>query len=228
MTVQVYADITRQWVTSDASETIEWQIDGRGRRSLLGRPAPEPAAPDPEGRDGPMGHASVWATPGSSGTDLSVRCRGRRPEPVRRQGRPSRPLGPFPPDEQRPAAGVRLRPRPGQDARRLGQLRHRPRADAAGELRPGRDAAGAALDPVLVGLAGDDRRVSGRRRRRRGSVQQRWTPRSSRPRPRRPEPGYSAICALALRQCYGATELAIGPDGPARGCSARRSPRTAI
>jgi hypothetical protein len=25
--------------------------------------------------------------------------------------------------------------------------------------------------------------------------------------------GYSAICALALRQCYGATELAIGPQG---------------
>lgn len=26
-------------------------------------------------------------------------------------------------------------------------------------------------------------------------------------------PGYSAICALALRQCYGGTELAIGPQG---------------
>ncbi len=25
--------------------------------------------------------------------------------------------------------------------------------------------------------------------------------------------GYSAVCALALRQCYGGTELAIGPDG---------------
>ncbi len=25
--------------------------------------------------------------------------------------------------------------------------------------------------------------------------------------------GYAAICALALRQCYGGTELAIGPDG---------------
>ena len=26
-------------------------------------------------------------------------------------------------------------------------------------------------------------------------------------------PGYAAACALALRQCYGGTELAIGPDG---------------
>ena len=26
-------------------------------------------------------------------------------------------------------------------------------------------------------------------------------------------PGYSALCALAARQCYGGTELAIGPDG---------------
>ena len=25
--------------------------------------------------------------------------------------------------------------------------------------------------------------------------------------------GYAAACALALRQCYGGTELAIGPDG---------------
>jgi Domain of unknown function (DUF5127)/Domain of unknown function (DUF4965)/Domain of unknown function (DUF1793)/Domain of unknown function (DUF4964) len=26
-------------------------------------------------------------------------------------------------------------------------------------------------------------------------------------------PGYSALCALAARQCYGGTELAVGPDG---------------
>jgi len=121
--------------------------------------------------------------------------------------------------QQRPAR-VRVRRRPRLNCS-LHQLRARTCTHAADQLRAVRDATAAAVDELLVNLAGDDRRIHLRSRVRAAARDDaRRADRDGRDHGR--GAGLCAACALALRQCYGGTELAIGPSA-IPGCWARRS-----
>ena len=209
--VQVYADITRQWVTSDASETIEWQMGTGGgvRQWAVQLRNQQPLTQrDEMAQWGTM----VWATPGhrgltyQSGAAAAVRSRFAVKGALHDRADPSLLTGNG---QQRVFAF----------ARDLGKTRAASVSLTIGHVRTPLVSYGPEATPLAplwtqywadwqemtVAFLADATAARQRAAALDAQVEQAATEAGG--------AGYSAICALALRQCYGATELAIGPQG---------------
>jgi hypothetical protein len=209
--VQVYADITRQWVTSDASETIEWQMTAGGGARYW---AVQLRNQQPLTQKNEMAQwgTAVWATPAhrgltyQSGAAAPVRSRFAAKGALRDRSDPSLLTGNG---QQRVFAF----------ARDLGKTRAASVSFTIGHVRTplvsyGQDATPLAplwtqywsdWEEMTVAFLADAPAARQRAAALDAQVEQAATEAAG--------AGYSAICALALRQCYGATELAIGPQG---------------
>jgi Domain of unknown function (DUF5127)/Domain of unknown function (DUF4965)/Domain of unknown function (DUF1793)/Domain of unknown function (DUF4964) len=209
--IQLYADITRQWVSPVASETIEWQIAaGDGARYW----AVQLRNQQPLTQKNEMAQwgTAVWATPSGRGLSWQSGAAG----PVRTRFAVKGTL--------RDRSDPSLLASNGQErvfafARNLGKTRSASVSLAIGHVRTPLLSYGPDATPLLplwtqywadwqemtVDFLADAAAARQRAAALDAQVEQAATNVAG--------AGYSAICALALRQCYGATELAIGPQG---------------
>jgi Domain of unknown function (DUF5127)/Domain of unknown function (DUF4965)/Domain of unknown function (DUF1793)/Domain of unknown function (DUF4964) len=208
--VQVYADITREWVSPDAGPSIEWQMAVREGARQWGVQLRD-QQPLTERNQMAQWGTAVWAAPANralsyqSGAAVDVRGRFAAARALANRFHPAS----LPANSQRVFAFA-------QD---LGNVRAGSVSFALGHVRTPLVSYGPDATP-LVPLwtqywPGWERMTAeflagGPAARQRAvaldaQVEQAATEAAG--------AGYSALCALALRQCYGATELALGPQG---------------
>jgi Domain of unknown function (DUF5127)/Domain of unknown function (DUF4965)/Domain of unknown function (DUF1793)/Domain of unknown function (DUF4964) len=209
--VQLYADITRQWVTSMAKETIEWQTAATGGTRYWSVALRNQVPFTQKDEMAQWGNV-VWATPGhhgltyQSGAAAAVRNRFAVKGALRDRSDPSLLTGNG---QQRVFAFARDlgKTRAGSVSLALGHART-PLVSYGPEgtpLAPLWTQYWSDWQEMTVAFLADAPAARQRAAALDTQVEQAATEAAG--------AGYSAMCALALRQCYGATELAIGPEG---------------
>ena len=211
--VQVYADITGEWVSSTESALIEWQqnSDGTGRYWTV-----ELQSPSPLTETSQMANwgTVVWAAPTGtslayqSGDSATVRSQFASNGTLLDSSDPT----PRAIDDSQPAFAfaVDFGSTPGSTNFVLGHVR-------TPLISYGQSASATQLLPLWMKYWPDGWQsmtaafIAGA-----SSARQRAISLDAELKADATAaggPGYSAACALALRQCYGGTELAIGPNG---------------
>ncbi len=208
--VAIYADITGEWASSDESALIEWQTtaDSSGRYWTVGLQSP--ASLTETSQMANWGQV-VWATPSGqspmyqSGDAVTVRSQFASSGTLENTSDPdSRAI-----DDNQPAfaLAVDLGSSAGSASFVLGHVRtpligYGPSATPLLPLWTNYWSGWQQMTAAFISGAASARQRSVTLDDR---VQTEATAAGG--------PGYAAACALALRQCYGGTELAIGPDG---------------
>lgn len=208
--VQIYADITGEWVSSDESALIDWQTssDTTGRYWTVGLQTPQPLT---ETSQMANWGTVVWAAPAGasptyqSGDSVTVRSQFASSGSLQNNSDPN----PRAINVNQPAfaLAVDLGTSGGSISFALGHVRTPliSYGQPATQLLPlwttywpGWQEMTAAF---LTGGASARQRAAALD----AQLEADATAAAG--------PGYAAACALALRQCYGGTELAIGPRG---------------
>jgi len=208
--VQVYADITGEWTSSDEDALIAWQTtsDATGRYWTVNLQSPDPLT---ETNQMANWGTVIWAAPrGSSlsyGAGYSTDVRSEFAAAGALIDRSDSNLRAINDEQPAFAFAVNFGTSPGSTSFVLGHVRTPlvSYGQSATPLLPLWTQYWSGWQQMTAAFLSDALSARQRATALDEQIEQAATAAAG--------SGYSAVCALALRQCYGATELAIGPDG---------------